>query len=284
MTDRRLTPFSGRIALDTLRGSVAAEAFVPGTPARIGIPVTDLCPAPGALRDRQLIFGAEVTRIDSRDGWSFVQAMVDGYCGWVSEGALSAPAPATHVISVPATHVYREASIKRGEVARLSLGARLSVLETDAKFARTAEGWIPRQHVRPLDRPAIDPASVAELLLGTPYLWGGNSRDGIDCSGLVQLALRMCAIPAPGDTDLQREAFGDFLPEGTEPRRGDLFFWDGHVAMACNARTLIHANGHTMSTAYEDIRACLTRIAASGEGRFHGIKRPSFDSPQISRG
>lgn len=274
MTDRRLTPFSGRIALDTLRGSVAAEAFVPGTPARIGSPVTDLCPAPGALRDRQLIFGAEVTRIDSRDGWSFVQAMADGYCGWVSEGALSPPAPATHVVSVPATHVYREASIKRGEVARLSLGARLSVLETDAKFARTAEGWIFRKHIRPLDRPAIDPASVAELLLGTPYLWGGNSRDGIDCSGLVQVALALCGRACPGDSDLQAAAFGAALPEGTRPERGDLLFWKGHVAMVCDGERLIHANGHTMSVAHEGISACLTRIAAAGEGSYLGHKRP----------
>lgn len=274
MTDRRLTPFSGRVALDTLRDTLAAPAYTAGTPARLVVPVTDLCPTPGALRDRQLVYGAECRVIDTEGDWSFVQATADGYCGWLTSAAIGAPAPVTHVVAVPATHVYRAASIKQGEVMRLSLGARLAVIDEDATFARIAEGWIPRQHLRPMSQPFTAPVAVAEMLLGTPYLWGGNSRDGIDCSGLVQLALRLCGREIPGDTDLQRAAFGDFLPEGNPPRAGDLFFWKGHVAMACDQDRLIHANGHTMSVAYENIAACLARIAATGEGHFYGLKRP----------
>ncbi|MFT3687687.1 C40 family peptidase [Paenirhodobacter sp.] len=263
MSDRRLTPFSGRVMLDPSRQE----------PARIGLPVCDLCPEPGALRDRQVLFGAEVGVIDRRGGWAFVQARADGYCGWVVEPALSPPVPATHVVSAPATHVYREASIKRGEVMRLSLGARVAVTGAEGGFAVTPEGFIPAQHLRPLGQPETDPVAVAERLLGTPYLWGGNSRDGIDCSGLVQLALALCGRACPGDSDLQAAAFPR-LPEGTRPERGDLLFWKGHVAMACDAERLIHANGHTMSVAHEGIAACHARIAAAGEGPFLGISRP----------
>lgn len=274
MTDRRLTPFSGRVALDTLRGQVPAR-FTAGEAARICLPVCDLCPEPGALRDRQRLFGAEVTVIDRQGGWAFVQARADDYCGWVVEPALAAPVAATHVVCVPATHVYREASIKRGEVMRLSLGARVAVTGTEGKFAVTAEGHIPAQHLRPVDRPETDPVAVAERLLGTPYLWGGNSRDGIDCSGLVQVALALCGRACPGDSDLQAVAFGAALPEGTRPERGDLLFWKGHVAMVCDAERLIHANAHTMSVAHEGIGACLARIAAAGEGPCLGHKRPA---------
>lgn len=273
MTDRRLTPNSGRIAHVSLKGQVNVP-LTPGEPARVAAPVTDLCPEPGALRDRQVIFGAGVTVIDRQDGWSFLRADADGYCGWVVDGALTAPAPATHLVHVPATHVYREASIKRGEVMRLSLGSRLSVLEEDAKFARIHEGYVPIQHLRPIARPETDPVAVAERLLGTPYLWGGNSRDGIDCSGLVQVALALCGRTCPGDSDLQRAGFGDFLPAEEPSRRGDLFFWKGHVAMACDDNTLIHANGHTMNVAHENIAACLARIEVAGEGSFYGVKRP----------
>lgn len=276
MSDRRLTPFSGRVALDSLRGQLQAEAFTPGEAARVVVPVADLCPAPGALRDRQVLFGAEVVVIERRAEATFVQAQADGYCGWLEVAALGAPAPATHVVSAAATHVYREASIKRGEVLALSLGARLAVLTTEQSFARTPEGFVPLQHIRPLDPPEADPVAVAERLLGTPYLWGGNSRAGIDCSGLVQLALAQCGCPAPGDSDLQRAAFGAFLPEAEPVRRGDLFFWRGHVAMVCDAETLIHANGHTMSVAHEPIAACLARIEAAGESPFFGRKRPVF--------
>ncbi len=276
MTDRRLTPNSGRIAHVSLQGLVAVP-LTAGELARIAAPVTDLCPEPGALRDRQLLFGAEVTVIDRRDGWAFVQAQADGYCGWVAEGALlPSSAPETHVIHVAATHVYREASIKQGEVMRLSLGSTITVLEDGPKFARIAEGWIPRPHLRALAAYEVDPVAVAERLLGTPYLWGGNSRDGIDCSGLVQLALALCGRVCAADSDLQRAEFGDFLPGSAQVQRGDLLFWKGHVAMVCDAERLIHANGHTMNVAYEGITACRTRIEAAGEGTFYGLKRPAL--------
>ena len=274
MSDRRLTPFSGRVALETLRGSVEAAAFTVGEAARIAAPVTDLCPAPGGLRDRQILFGASVTVIDRQGAHAFVQAAVDGYCGWVAQEALGAPQRATHRVAAPATHVYREASIKRGEVMRLSCGAQVAVLADEGNFARTPEGFIPRIHLAPLSEPVTDPVAVAEGFLGTPYLWGGNSRDGIDCSGLVQVAFHAAGRACAGDSDLQRADFGEFLPEGTPPRRGDLVFWRGHVALIVDADRLIHANGHTMSVAYEGIEACLARIAAAGDGPFYGIKRP----------
>lgn len=271
MSDRRLTPFSGRVALAAWRGRVDAAEYVEGTAACITAGVTDLCPTPDALRDRQLVFGARVTCIDQRDGWTFVQA-ADEYCGWVQTTTLGEAVDATHVVCTPATHVYRHPSIKQGEGARLTLGSRLAVLDHDDQFARIAQGWVPKTHVRAVGDIGNDPAAEAEKLLGTPYLWGGNSRDGIDCSGLVQVALAMCGVAAPADSDLQRAAFGAFLPADDPIRRGDLFFWQGHIAMALDGETLIHANGHSMNVARENIQTCLARIAP--EIRFFGRKRP----------
>lgn len=270
MSDRRVTPATERVALASWRDRVQRPDYTPGTAARLGVALADLCRAPGGSRDRQVNFGADLLLIDQIEGWAFVQAKADGYCGWVRDELLTGDLPKiTHRISAPATHIYPEANLKTHEMGSLSLGARLSILGFRDGYAELAQGgWVPAQHVS--DRPASDPGAVAESLLGTPYLWGGNSRWGIDCSGLVQAALSACAISCPGDSDMQMAAF----PEPDEIRRGDLLFWPGHVALALDDSRMIHATAFSMSVIVEPIAAAIARIDASGQGPFRGARRP----------
>lgn len=261
--DRRVTPWSGRAAALSLKGQVEAETFTDGRPMRVAVPVEDLRPAPGALRHRQVPFGTAVTLYDRQDGWSFVQSARDGYVGWLRTGALAAPRAATHRVAVPATHLYEAEDFRSADRLHLSFGSEVTVTAERRKFWETPEGFLPKPHLRPLDRPFSDPVNVAQLFFGVPYLWGGNSVLGIDCSGLAQAAHLACAIPCPGDSDMQQalgqEAQGD-------PRRGDLWFWKGHVALVVDGDTIIHANAHHMAVAYEPIRAALARIEAQGDG------------------
>ena len=158
----------------------------------------------------------------------------------------------------------------------LSLGARLSISKIDGKFAETTDGrFVPATHLLPIGEVLDDPASVAEMFLGTPYLWGGNSRSGIDCSGVVQASLLACGKACPGDSDLQYEALGAPVDEGSGYRRGDLFFWKGHVAMAVDGERIIHANGFRMAVTYEGIAEALQRISEQeGLDAFLGVRRP----------
>lgn len=275
MTDRRLLPANGRVAHLSLQGQVKADLYVAGEAARIAVPLTDLLSRPDGPRDRQLLLGEPVLVLERLDRHAFVQAAKDGYCGYVALSALGPDRGATHQVSATATHLYATPSIKRREVASLSFGSLLKIVGQEGRFAVTDQAlYLPSVHVRPVSAAMTDPADVAELFLGTPYLWGGNSRGGIDCSGLVQTALLACGIPCPGDSDLQWASVGTRLAEGAELRRGDLLFWKGHVAMVTGPDQMIHANGFRMAVTHEGIVEGLARIRAQEGDVFLGCRRP----------
>lgn len=271
--DRRLTPFSGRVALDSLRGQVDAPAFTAGEPAAVALPLVDLLARPDGPRDRQLPLGAGLTVVDRHDGWAFVQATRDGYCGWLPMAAIGPALLPTHWIAVPASHAYTAPKVQASDRFALPMGARLRVTATVGSFVETQVGFVPLAHLRAIGQTFDDPAEVALTVLGAPYLWGGNSAAGLDCSGLVQIAFHACGRDCPGDSDLQ-QAIGQALPEDTALRRNDLIFWKGHVALMLDGARLIHANGHSMSVAIEDLSTATCRIAAQGGGPVTNRRRP----------
>lgn len=272
MSDRRLTPANGRVAHVSLRGRVEADEFVEGEAAAIAVPVADLLAALGGARDRQLLMGDAVTVLERREGHAFLQSAKDGYCGYVAEAALGLAVVATHWVAAPASHLYPVADMKRRETAALSFGARLKVIAEADRFFETSVGFVPRPHLRALGETFADPAEVAAMFLGTPYLWGGNSRAGIDCSGMVQASLLACGIPCPGDSDMQ-QVLGHPVSNVADLRRGDLLFWKGHVAMALDETRMIHANAYRMAVTVEGIAEAIARIGAQGDGPPTALRR-----------
>ncbi len=272
--DRRVTPFNGRVAAERLRGQVQAERFCKGGPRQLSVPVADLLRAPHGPRERQLLMGEGITLYDTRDGWAFVEAARDGFCGYLREAQLEERATPTHWVHAPASHLYAEADFKRPERACLSFGAQLRVTRQVGRFVECKDGFVPAIHVAPLSQRMDDPVGVAALFLGTPYLWGGNSRAGIDCSGLVQGALLACGHACPGDSDLQEKQLGvEVAFDPATLRQGDLLFWKGHVAWAMGDGRILHANAHHMAVTYEDLDAALRRIADAGDGNVTSVRR-----------
>ncbi|KZX99176.1 MAG: C40 family peptidase [Sulfitobacter sp.] len=240
--------------------------------AQVAVPVADLCRRPVGPRDRQVLFGEQVRVLHEASGWAYVQSEKDGYCGHVLQSTLGTPRNASHRVCVPATHAYRNADLKSPDLLSLSFGSLVTVTGETENFAETPQGHIPKGHLAPRDQHHGNPASVAALFLGTPYLWGGNSRWGIDCSGLVQAALLACGIPCPGDSDQQESTVGG--PVEGDYQRNDLLFWKGHVALVVDAKTMIHANAHAMAVSYENITDAIARIEAAGDGPVTAHRRP----------
>lgn len=241
-------------------------------------PLVDLCRRPDGSRDRQLRLGEAVDLLGHHDGWAEVTAARDGYAGYLPEDALQA-GTVTHRVCARATHVYPTPDFKTRERFSLGFGARLAVLSEEGRFAQTPHGFVPRAHLAAVETVERDPVAVAALHLGTPYLWGGDSPFGIDCSGLVQVGCVACGLACPGDSGPQMETLGTALPEDAPLKRGDLVFWRGHVAWVADPRTLLHANAYHMAVAYEPMADAIARIEAQGEGPVLARKRLPMSPP-----
>jgi len=233
-------------------------------------PVTDLLDAPGDKRISQLLFGEAFTVAKTDGAFSFGQ-MECGYEGWVPSAALAESRAASHYVRAMATFVYARPDMKSELRLRLPFNAQVKVLGADGQFARLPEGYVFAAHLA--NTPEPDFASTAARFLGVPYLWGGRSSLGIDCSGLAQMALHAAQKNAPRDSGPQSTTIGTGLPLDAPLQRGDLVFWRGHVGLMQDSKTLLHATAFSMSVMQEPLASTVARVKAQGYGGVTAIRR-----------
>jgi cell wall-associated NlpC family hydrolase len=270
--DPRMRPARPDLAAKPLSGKLAAARYAEGRVYEIIAPQAPVRgePRPDAPLATEALKGERVTVYDiNTEGWAWGQLSADGYVGWLAESALGPPGPQpTHKVAALRTLVFAGPSIKLPPLEALPFSAQLVVVETKDRMAITpAGGYLPVAHLAPIERYEPDFVAVAERFVGAPYLWGGKTVLGLDCSGLVQIALSACGIACQRDSDMQEAALGAPIavdPALADPRRGDLIFWNGHVAIVVDGARLIHANAFHMAVAIEPIAEAVSRIRAGG--------------------
>lgn len=266
--DPRRNAYRDDLADAALRGRVSAPRYVTGERRQVIEPDAPLRRAPrfDAPLETEALHGEVVRVFDEREGWAWVQLERDRYVGYMPVDALARDVtPPTHWVRALRTFVYPAPDIKTSPLSALSLAAAVAVREMGERFAQIASGgFVFAAHLAPLSEPAADFVAVAERFVGVPYLWGGRTSLGVDCSGLVQLALQAAGIDAPRDTDMQQAELGAPVePALDRLQRGDLVFWSGHVAIMLDGGRLLHANAHHMATVVEPAAEAVARIAAS---------------------
>jgi cell wall-associated NlpC family hydrolase len=265
--DPRLTPARPDLAAKHLEGKVQAGRFVDGTPYEVNDPVAPLrrTPEADAPLDTEALMGERVTVYEiSEEGWAWGQLENDDYVGYLPASALVPPAlTRSHKVSAVRTLAFPGPSIKLPPLHGLPFGAQVELDRVDGALAFTSAGYIPFRHLVPVADKGTDFAAVAERFVASPYLWGGKTSLGVDCSGLVQLALNACGHQCPRDTYRQEAVVGKPVPL-SDLRRGDLIFWKGHVAIALDSESMIHANAFHMAVAIEPVAEALARIRETG--------------------
>lgn len=281
--DRRLHAFRPGLAEASLEGKVAASNFAKGERYRIGassVPVRP-SPRPSASLDTEFLFGEDIIVFDRKDGWAWAKSECDGYVGYLPSGGIfpsdNCQEP-THRISALRTFLFPEPSLKVPPVQLLHHGSRLQIVDTSGKYSALHDGgFVYTHHIRALNDFDTDPVETARRYMYTPYLWGGRSSVGLDCSALVQLAWQACGIPCPRDSDMQQADFGKQIPfDGDEGvlNRGDLVFWKGHVGIWINSQQFLHANASDMCVREKPFKAVADHIDTMGEGPVLSVRRP----------
>jgi cell wall-associated NlpC family hydrolase len=269
--DPRRNAYRDDLAAESLEGRVQAPRYAAGSRRQViraSVPLRRK-PLAAAGLDTEALFGETVMVYDQAHGWAWCQLERDRYVGYVPASALSAEVRApTHRIRSLGTFLYPVADTKAPPLMHLSMGALVSVAETAGNLARLAGGgFVVTRHLIEAGRHARDFVEIAERFIGTPYLWGGRTRIGLDCSGLLQLALEAAGIACPRDSDMQQSELGSelLIPQTLEGlERGDLVFWPGHVGIMTDGVMLLHANAYHMAVAVEPLVWAVERIAKTG--------------------